>query len=100
MPCRVFSGKGQIFVVLEKIIKEVTVKEGQTIHLSPYLVVAFTAPSGTMPEIRNDVASFPAGCRLWHIKVDDMKRAMRLAKAKENEQCDDVGNTYPTVVRS
>ena len=24
----------------------------------------------------------------------------RLAKAKENEQCDDVGNTYPTVVRS
>jgi len=86
MRCRVFTGEGQVAMVMGRNCREATVKEGTVVRISPFLVIAFIAPAGALPVIENDCAVFPAGFRLWYIPVEDMERAIRIGKAKKMDQ--------------
>ena len=95
VPCRVFTGEGQVAIAIGRGCRETTVKDGTTIQIAPFLILAFSAPAGVLPAMEKDHVAIPAGCRLWYIPEENMRRAIRIEEAKKKESAVDTGNAYP-----
>lgn len=95
IPCQVFTGEGQVGLALGRGYRETTVKDGTTVKIAPFLILALSAPAGVLPAMEKDHVAIPAGCRLWYIPEENMRRAIRIAEAKEKDSAVDTGNAYP-----
>jgi len=84
--CRVYSGEGQVALIMARNCREISVEDGTAVMISRILVIAFIGPAGVLPEIKDDCAVFPAGFRLFYVPVEDRERSVRLGRARKSKQ--------------
>lgn len=102
VPCRVFSGCGTVISIVGLEWAEKTVGSGESFSISPYLVIAYLSRKDFRPVRENGRIVFPEHSRVWYITESEVARARRGTGTKEGavQHPGDIGNVYPSVVRS